>query len=214
MEEMEREALRYLGYRDAKADERILEHIRQMSAQLKPLVSMGNVFGIWDVQLNPPLVTIEGMTADSKDLAAHLKGCTQVVLMAATLGTGADELIRRYSVSNMELAVVAQAVCAAEIEAYCDKVQDEIVQNVSHQGLFLTTRFSPGYGDFAIEHQGDILRLLNCGRRIGLTMSDEYMLIPSKSVTAVIGLSPEKRCAEGKCNGCVNEHCEFRKENG
>ena len=79
-------------------------------------------------------------------------------------------------------------------------------------GLCPTTRFSPGYGDFDIAHQKDIIRLLNCDRRIGLTLTGGYMLIPSKSVTAVIGFTEEKIHNEGKCMQCAEKLCEFREQ--
>lgn len=54
--------------------------------------------------------------------------------------------------------------------------------------------------------------LLDCAKRIGLTLTDGYMLTPIKSVTAVIGLTEDTVCNNSKCAACVNRACEFRKE--
>jgi hypothetical protein len=218
MEISNREVLRYLKMDGAAADERISTIIKEIIGILATNTAPKNVYGIWDCRLSSPAVPdvvpdaliIDGMTVKSRSLAKHLTGCRCVVLLAATLGTEADTLIRRYSVQEMEKAVIAQAVCAAMIEAYCEEIECEIRKKPQVSGFCPTTRFSPGYGDFDIAHQKDIVRLLNCDRRIGLTLTDGYMLIPSKSVTAVIGFSEEKTHNEGKCKRCAEKLCEFR----
>jgi cobalamin-dependent methionine synthase I len=155
-------------------------------------------------------VILDGMTVKSGSLAEHLTGCRRVALLAATLAIEADTLLRRYSVQDMEKAVIAEAVCAAMIEAYCDEIEDEIRRKPAVGDLCPTTRFSPGYGDFDIGHQKDIIGLLNCDRRIGMTLTSGYMLVPSKSVTAVIGFSEEKAHNKNKCKHCADKSCDFR----
>ena len=49
-------------------------------------------------------------------------------------------------------------------------------------------RFSPGYGDLPIEIQKDIFRALDCPRRIGLTLNENLLMSPTKSVSAIIGI--------------------------
>ena len=214
MEISNKEVLRYLRMTEAAADERIHSMVKEMTDFFSENIVPKSVYGIWDCQIDSSTVALGGMNIKSKNLAKHLAGCRRAVLLAATLGVEADTLIRRYSVQDMEKAVVAQAVCAAMIEAYCDKIESEFSQKNEFSGLYSTARFSPGYGDFDIARQKDILSLLNCGR-IGLSMTDGYMLTPSKSVTAVIGFSDEKKRATelraaGKCGGCADEQCKYR----
>ena len=82
--------------------------------------------------------------------------------------------------------------------------------------LPLTTRFSPGYGDFSLEHQPALLSLLDTQRRIGLTLSEGGMMLPTKSVTAIVGIRASfsaellsQSCASG-CAAC-SKQCAFRK---
>jgi cobalamin-dependent methionine synthase I len=213
MEISDKEVIRYLGYRGAAVDERTISHVAELIDLFTAKVVPQSVYGIWDCQIDSSTVTLGGMTVHSQSLAQHLEGCRRVVLLAATLGTEADTLIRRFSVQDMEKAVIAQAVCAAMIEAYCDGIEGELARKTEFDGLYPTARFSPGYGDFDIVHQKDIVSILNSGR-IGLTLTEGYMLIPSKSVTAIIGFGREKGCAEGqveKCERCADTRCRFRK---
>ena len=85
------------------------------------------------------------------------------------------------------------------MEQVCDKAEEEIFADKPN--LYRTWRFSPGYGDLPIDIQGDILNALNAQRRIGLTVTESSLLVPTKSVTAIIGISSdpiskgEKGCA-------------------
>jgi cobalamin-dependent methionine synthase I len=109
----------------------------------------------------------------------------------------------------MEKALVAQAVSSAMIETYCDETEKEIAQINEIKDLNPVSRFSPGYGDFDISFQKDFLKILN-GSRIGLSLTDAFMLTPVKSVTAVIGFSEEKKEMAGKCVLCADKGCSFR----
>ena len=104
---------------------------------------------------------------------------------------------------------------AALLEEYLDRCQEELRQAQEEAGYYLRPRFSPGYGDFSIGHQGGILRMLDASKRIGLSMTDGNMLAPTKSVTAVIGLGRTKpsRCIEG-CEGCGKRDCSYRRDKG
>jgi cobalamin-dependent methionine synthase I len=213
-----KEVLRYLGYRDEEADEQIISQIKLMSEEITAEANSKNIFSIWDCKTNQDTVTLGAgrfpceIEIKSLDLARHLCGCEKAVLLAATLGTGADNLIRRYNALDMEKALVAQAVCTVMIEEYCDNVVCEVSRNAMLKELYPTMRFSPGYGDFDIIRQKDILKLLDCEKRIALTLTEGYMLIPSKSVTALVGFSKEKTGnSENKCARCVKTKCVYRR---
>jgi len=216
----QKEVLRYLGYHGADADEQISAQIEaqiaHVSEETAAALNAKNVFGIWDcrAETDTGTVALGEVKIKSQNLARHLNGCNKAVLFAATLGTETDTLIRKYSAMDMEKALIAQAVCAVMIENYCDTVVCEAAQSPLLSGLYPTSRFSPGYGDFDISWQKDMLKLLDCEKQIALTLTDGYMLIPSKSVTAIVGFGKEKaEGEEGKCARCANTQCAYRKEN-
>ena len=204
------EVFRYLGYRGAESDLRVSGLVKELSVLFEASLEPKRVYGIWDCKVDSTTVTLGTMIIKSEDLARRLEGCSRAALLAATLGREADTLIRRCSVQDMEKAVIAQAVCTAMIEAYCDKTEEEIAARQDLQGLFRTKRFSPGYGDFDIACQKDIVNALSCDRKIGLTLTSACMLAPSKSVTAVIGFAKEMKQNLKKCRECAGEQCEFR----
>ena len=208
------EALRYLGYHGTQQpDEAVQQSLDRCADELQNVVAPKSVF-----QAFPLTHPVEGTMklADvfihSKNLSRTLKGCTSVYLMAATLGIDVDRLIARASAVRMSDAVMYQAIAAAMIEAYCDEVNDVLRQEAERVGLYCRPRFSPGYGDFRIEHQRDFSRLLNTPKKIGLTVTESCLLVPIKSVTAVIGLSNSPQpCHRKGCEECEKKDCAFRR---
>ena len=132
-------------------------------------------------------------------------------MLAVTIGPGADLLVRRTQIRDMMKAMVYQAVGAAMVEAWCDEVNEKIVEEASARGFFPRPRFSPGYGDFPLEVQKDFERILEMTKTIGVSLSDSLLMTPTKSVTAVIGLSDIKTdCIKEGCESCnMSETCAY-----
>ena len=146
-----------------------------------------------------------------ESVAAHLSGCNSAVICCATVDAPVDRLIRTAQVTDMAKAVVLDALAGVAVEQLCRGI-DELVA-AEHEGSYLTYRFSPGYGDYPLELQSEFLRLLDAPRKIGLCVTDSFLLTPAKSVTAITGLSdkPIERRRTG-CQSCnMRDKCKFRK---
>ena len=148
----------------------------------------------------------------SRDLDHHLRHCTEGILFAVTLGAETDRLLRRWSAQSMaKAAVMIQACAASLLEVYCDECCAAIAAQTAAEGLTLRPRFSPGYGDWDLAAQRQVLDLLQAPKRIGLTLTAGGMLVPEKSITALVGLSDrqEESCGQ-KCMRCQKKNCAFR----
>ena len=208
-----KEAVRYLGYGNNTADERTCAMIQESFTELERAADPKSICRIFDMEQDADgTIKAANMKLVSKSLSRNLKGCVRLVLFGATLGIGVDHLIRRSSVTDMSRAVILQACAAALLEEYCDKIQEEAGKELEKEKLYLRPRFSPGYGDFDIHYQEPIMRILDCAKTIGLSMTDGYMMTPTKSVTALIGASPIKeRCPAAGCEACSKTDCEYRR---
>ena len=208
-----KEILRYLGYRGKPADKKVLSLVESCLSELERTAQPKSTCAWYDAAVQGEEVSFAGLCIRSEKLAAHLRGCSRAVVFAATLGTGVDRLMARYERIDMSRAVVMQASAAALIEAYCNERCEQLAREAAVQGYFLRPRFSPGYADFSIQYQRELLRLLDAAKTIGLSMTESCMLVPVKSVTAVIGLTREKSlCAQHKCAVCDKKDCPFREE--
>lgn len=146
----------------------------------------------------------------SRDLDHHLRHCTEGILFAVTLGAETDRLLRRWSAQSMAKAAVGQAVCAVWLDQLCADYCDSFLPTLD-EGQYLTPAFSPGYGDWDLAAQRQVLDLLQAPKRIGLTLTAGGMLVPEKSITALVGLSDrqEESCGQ-KCMRCQKKNCAFR----
>ena len=159
-----------------------------------------------------PLLDFSCFQVRSRSLLRNLQGCSEVILFAATIGEGADLLARKYGRINVAKAVVMQAAAAAMIEAFCDEENEKLRAEAAEKGLYLRPRFSPGYGDFSLNHQRDFARVLEMQKTVGITLTESLLMLPSKSVTAVIGVSrQDARCVLSGCESCRNAGCTFRR---
>ena len=207
------EALRYLGYRGAQPDAAVSARLDACAAELQAAARPRSIFRRFALtHPSADTLCIADVTVCSRDLSRNLRGCMGVYLMAATLGIEADRLLARASAVRMSDAVLYQAAAAAMIETVCDGVNDMIRCEAAGEGLYCRPRFSPGYGDFSIEHQRDFARLLDTARQIGLTVTESCLLAPTKSVTAVIGLTNTPQpCHRSGCETCEKTDCAFRR---
>lgn len=125
----------------------------------------------------------------SADLRRALLGCESIVLFAATVGMSIDRRIARYTAVSPTRALVLQAIGAERIESLCDRFCREIAEQKAAEGRRTRPRFSPGYGDLPLLVQTDIFAVLDPSRKIGLSLNESLLMSPSKSVTALIGVS-------------------------
>lgn len=182
-----KEIYRYLGYGNHLPDAEIQELVEQSIEDLQPCSfrSVQKCFSI-DV-LTENEIWFADIHIRSKDLGKNLKNCTKCVCMAATLGPLPDRLIQRAKILDLSKAVVLQAVGCALIESYVDQINEQIRQDAQNQGYICHPRYSCGYGDFDLNHQKDFIRLLEMPITIGVSLTQGNLMIPNKSVTAVIG---------------------------
>jgi hypothetical protein len=205
------EARRYAGMKES--DPQMDALLYDCGAELLQTAAPKAVWKRMKVGLQRDGIVLENLSFLSADLRRHLEGCDEAVLMWATLGVETDRLIRRAGLRDMSRALMLQACAASFLEECCDQWGEEIA---AETGLFPKPRFSPGYGDFSIQSQRDILSKLEAAKRIGLTVTEGMMLVPAKSVTAVIGLSKQiggkgGGCSPAGCEACGNKNCLFRR---
>lgn len=213
MQADKKEILRYLGYRGKPADEKVLTLIESCLSELGRVARPKSTWAWFDAAVTEQQVSFGGLTIKSRKLASHLHGCDRAMVFAATLGLEVDRLMARYERLDMSRAVVMQASAAALVEDYCNECCEHLAQEAAKQGYFLRPRFSPGYADFSIQYQRALLHLLDTAKKIGLSMTESCMLVPVKSVTAVIGLTREQGpCEQHKCSVCEKKDCPFREE--
>ncbi len=129
------------------------------------------------------------VTFSSEKLSRFLHGCPEVVLMGATAGNDIMDAIREKTTQgDLQAAVVYDATASEMADAALDWIMDYINQFIRREGkTLLPRRFSAGYADFDLFNQKIIHQLLGL-EKLGVRLTDNYILLPEKSVTAVSGI--------------------------
>lgn len=112
----------------------------------------------------------------------------EVVFLCGTIGAEFDAWQRRLSALSAADALLSQEIGLAAVEKVMDDLENGIRAELGGEGRRLLPRKSPGYGDLPLSLSREILRELDAPRRIGVSITDSDLLVPSKSVTAVCEL--------------------------
>lgn len=211
------EVLHYLGYKGQKADKNTEELIDECICELGDIAQPKHVHDLFDLTRVDGQIILKGsiLSFPGRDINRHLQQSVRCAVMAVTLGLEVDKRIAFYSKINLSKGIVMDACASAVVEALCEEVESKIGAQAAQEGLYIISRYSPGYGDFPLELQHEISSALDAYRKIGLSVTENSLLIPRKSVTAVIGLqeSPVNyNRTYTKCEACANLDCRLRRD--
>lgn len=210
----EKEILRYAGCKNS--DTELLQLLRTCLNEVRDKLNYKICYRELAVSISDSEETcdFECLRVQSRDLSKNLQGCDRVVVFGATLGVDMDRLIAKYSRISPSKALLLQAIGAERIEALCDTFCEELAKE---KNVILKPRFSPGYGDLPLEVQRELFGILDCSKRIGLSLNDSLLMSPSKSVTAFVGFVESSKNMESvnvtkinKCAACSKIDCEYR----
>ena len=201
------EVLVYLGYKGGVVDSGIMADIDRCSQLLMKTAVPRIVWRKFTLSEELPIV-LQG-----NDVRELLEDCREAVFMCATLGMETEQLLRKSQSRSMADAVILDCCASAAVENVCDNFCTDL-ENELH--AHLTDRFSPGYGDMPLTQQAQFCALLNTARTVGVTLTSGGLMLPQKSVTALIGVSdkPRKKRPKG-CAYCkLFGSCDISKEGG
>lgn len=214
------EVLRYLGYAGQSLEDdlstRIDAIITRCESELTPK-SVAAYFDIAATKLdgNKPAIALldTPLVFEGEDISRRLDGAKSCAVFACTLGAKSEQELARLKATGSLDALIYDAACSALVELAADDVEAEIIAEAHSQKRFTNDRYSPGYGDFPLTVQPQLLKALRAYERIGLTTTETNLLLPTKSVTAVVGIfeQPPTESKSRDCASChVRDYCRLR----
>jgi hypothetical protein len=137
---------------------------------------------------HPHCIEVErAFSIESAKVFKWMEGCTGMYMAAVTLGPGIDDKVAELSNSNdLTRAFLLNAFGAEAAEAVMIQLNNVIIDEAEKRGLRTTKRYSPGYGDWHLPAQRELLGTLQAAK-IGINLTAEYIMIPEKSVSAIMG---------------------------
>lgn len=209
-------ALRYAGVKDPDHSP-FQAALMEMEPILEESMAPKTTWRVFQIVKQADEIRLEpgGLVLPGQMARMMLVDCDQVILAAGTLGHGFDRQSLLFQAQNDPAkALLFDAAGSALIERVLDELEETLHALPEFQDLYFTDRFSCGYGDLPISLQKEIGQLLNLPFRCGISVLDSYMMAPTKSITALIGVSKHPQPA--KIRGCgfcsLQEHCAYRKK--
>jgi hypothetical protein len=129
---------------------------------------------------------------ESGMVAKLLRGARFAACVAATAGIALDRAVSAaMDAGEITEGYLMDSVGSETVEAAVDELHWKILKRLAEgHGCRVTPRFSPGYGDWKLTVQAKLVQTSG-GDRIGISVTPSSLMIPRKSVTAVLGLEPE-----------------------
>lgn len=216
------EMLRYLGYGGQKIELDLERRIERCVEELELSIDPKGVYRTFRVDATGtdsagmPCIRFEGseIVLTGRDIYRHLKDATFCTVLACTLGMSCERKLRTLASQQALDAALFDAACSSYVEAAVEQMDRDVRAQAAELGLNANWRFSPGYGDCPLSAQPSILAALNASRLLGLTTTATNLLMPTKSVTAFIGLFDgpvHDADTRPTCNICrLRPTCAFR----
>lgn len=122
----------------------------------------------------------------SSALCRNLAGSSEMIVFGVTLGHSADRTLRKLAAESPLAHFFADAAASSYAEAAADFMTEKFREIYGKEHL--KNRFSPGYGDFDIRYQENVIKKIEGTKNLGITLTDSFLMIPQKSITAFHGV--------------------------
>ena len=179
-----KEVLKTLGYENDSLDESVKELLLVCEDELEKVVNACFVYRVFDYK-DETLVD-SGFELEGKTIKEHLNGFDKCACLCVTLGSEVDNLIRKKQVTSMAEAMMIDNMASHIVEKACDRAEELVMEKF--EACDKTSRYGLGYGDFPITKQKEFLDMMDASRQVGVHANEASMLMPTKSVTCLIGI--------------------------
>lgn len=197
-------ALKYLGHTGQNITEDMERLLDECIKEVRQVSQPKVISQRFDLSAEPLKIKDLDLCLPGEQLKDAFAQCTHCLLLGATLGITLERKIKYYGKINMTKAAVMDAVSSAFLEEYCDEYEE----GLGYPNR--TFRLCPGYGDIPLSLNREIARVLEIGKRLGITLTPDNLMIPQKSMLGLIGIEAPKR--KKQCGQCVMRvDCPFRK---
>ncbi len=165
-----------VGFRDAQ--------IHALEQELRRTIQAGmTAVRVPIRRLKGDALQLASACIQSAALKKNLEGCNDAYLMAVTLGMQTERFLHRLAILSPAKHFTADALASAYAEAAAD-----FANGILFKEKRLTKRFSPGYGDLPLSIQPQLISLTEANKYLHISLNESLLMIPQKSITAILGI--------------------------
>jgi len=217
----EEEVLRYQGchhYKAKKTNEIIMQITREEIEQSYCLFEPKGIYSkvmIKNISSEGRINLENGLCLEiNNSMLNLLKGTSYLAFGLSTIGNRLEEKVTELFAKNeYSKAIALDAVGTVASKFLSNYIQSLICQEAKEQKFQTTKYFSPGSGDWNINQQKIIFQIIPANK-IGVKLTESYMMVPKKSLSWVIGVGKNIRIPSkdnNSCQICEATNCQFRK---
>jgi hypothetical protein len=207
-----------LGYNIETVPSPVLESLESIIQTIPSILKLQSGFKIIDsrkIKFASKGFTIEDQTFDcGKIIQSNLKNSDTIVFIIATLGNELETLSKIYMDSNDILkGYLIDKIGSELVETLTDKTENYLQEFIDPYELKMTNRYSPGYCGWNVSDQQKLFSLLP-DKFCNVSLNEDSLMIPIKSISAVIGIGENVERKNYQCSICDIEFCYKRDHNG
>jgi len=168
-------------------------------------------------RIRRPKVTLSSdivFTLTSDVLCRALAPCQQAVCFVCSIGPKLEDRVAVLMGRGETLkASILDAIGSEATEKVADYVEAKVKREAESVGAGVTLRYSPGYCDWDITQQRKLFKIFEPDD-IGVSLTEECLMIPQKSVSAIVGVGwgDKRLIAMSPCRHCEKKgDCEHRR---
>lgn len=137
----------------------------------------------------------------------------ELAVLVCTIGSNLENKVTEYFAQGQPLqGLLLDSIGNAAVESLVQESCEVIKHEALLHGNLVSSPLSPGGRDFPISEQWHLFKLVQA-QEIGVNLTSSGMMMPRKSISAVIGIGPHMKtwtkaesCA--RCN--FNQTCRFK----
>lgn len=167
------------------------------------------------LQLDPSFIELEGgIKFNTSKIPPYIKGATHLVLFVVTIGDGIEKEASSLTSGKDPLkGYLLDRIGSFAAESLADRLEKRLRKDCALTKQSVSTRFSPGYCDWAIEEQFTMAKALDFSKA-GVRLTEGCMMVPKKSISAIVAVADEGVFKEfvSSCDICEKKECDFRRK--
>jgi len=190
----EKFVLRRLGYPPKMTEipqsiKKLIDYEYRRSADLIRSVCSYSILRVNSITKDKVILGDSDIEIKSSNIAKLLADSEYAVIFMTTIGHSLEETVVKLSEEGeITSSLILDAIGSETVDYAADILHRKDIASIAEKrGFSITPRFSPGYGDWDLSAQKDVLRVCG-GEEIGISVSETFMMSPQKSVSAIFGL--------------------------
>jgi hypothetical protein len=213
----EKRISKLMGYDDENVPEPVIDSIRSAFTEIPKILQFKGGYKIFEpnqVKIGKEHFEISDSSFNAgKIISFNLKGSDTIAIVVATIGGKITQYLSSLMESKDILrGFIADQIASEIVERWMDNIENELEKLLIQSGIKITNRYSPGYCGWDVSDQHKLFSLLP-NNFCGIKLTENALMIPIKSVSAVIGIGKNVERKDYQCSICDIEFCYKRGRN-